>query len=416
MRSVELFVGAGGLAMGVSASGFSHDLVIEWDQYACDTLRENKKRGVAPIKSWPTVTQLDVREFDYHSIPKGVTLVAGGPPCQPFSLGGKHKGKEDPRDMFPEAIRAVRELRPLAFMFENVRGLVRPAFKDYLGYVLRQLEQPHAVREKKEGWSAHKARLLKGETRQPARDLYSVKHMVLNAADYGVPQHRERLFIVGIRRDLGMPWSFPVPTHSRDVLLWTQWVTGEYWDRHCVPKRKRPKAPGNRDEIARKLTDRFFEKPWRTVRDVLFDLPEPEDDDGGFLNHKLMPGARSYPGHTGSDLDSPAKTIKAGVHGVPGGENMLRYPSGKVRYFTVRESARLQCFPDEYGFPGVWSESMRQLGNAVPVSLARCVASAINQELEKYAGQSSRCVVTSLTSEVERGRRNGREAPVQSPG
>jgi DNA (cytosine-5)-methyltransferase 1 len=88
-----------------------------------------------------------------------------------------------------------------------------------------------------------------------------------------------------------------------------------------------------------------------------------------------------YPGHTGSPLDQPAKTIKAGDHGVPGGENMLVNTDGSVRYFTARETARIQTFPDGYVFHGSWTETMRQLGNAVPVALARVVASSVAQAL-----------------------------------
>ena len=130
-------------------------------------------------------------------------------------------------------------------------------------------------------------------------------------------------------------------------------------------------------------------KPWITVRDAICDLPDPEKKtaDHHYLNHRFMPGARSYPGHTGSVLDEPAKTLKAGDHGVPGGENMLVFPDGKLRYFTVRESARLQCFPDEYGFVACWTESMRQLGNAVPVPLARSVAAHIRSHLKLVHGK-----------------------------
>ena len=98
-------------------------------------------------------------------------------------------------------------------------------------------------------------------------------------------------------------------------------------------------------------------------------------------NHIFQPGARVYAGHTGSPLDLPAKTLKAGDHGVPGGENMLVMPTGEVRYFTVRESARLQTFPDTYVFHGSWTETMRQLGNAVPVALARIMAGSIAERL-----------------------------------
>ena len=110
---------------------------------------------------------------------------------------------------------------------------------------------------------------------------------------------------------------------------------------------------------------------WRTVRDALNGLGEPTCLDCNVF----QPGARSYKGHTGSNLDQPSKALKAGMHGVPGGENMIRLPEGGVRYFTIREMARLQGLPDGYTFPGSWTESTRQLGNAVPVPLAEAFAS-----------------------------------------
>jgi DNA (cytosine-5)-methyltransferase 1 len=102
------------------------------------------------------------------------------------------------------------------------------------------------------------------------------------------------------------------------------------------------------------------------------------------MNHRFQPGARRYPGHTGSELDWPAKTLKAGDHGVPGGENMIAFADDSLRYFTVRESARLQTFPDWYAFPSSWTESMRQIGNAVPVTLARIIGSSIAKTLRKH--------------------------------
>jgi DNA (cytosine-5)-methyltransferase 1 len=121
------------------------------------------------------------------------------------------------------------------------------------------------------------------------------------------------------------------------------------------------------------------------VRDAIADLPDPEQGIEAareIPNHRFQPGARAYPGHTGSPLDEPAKTLKAGVHGVPGGENMLAKPGGGVRYFTVRESARLQTFPDDYVFHGSWSETMRQLGNAVPVRLAEVIGRDVARKLK----------------------------------
>jgi len=122
---------------------------------------------------------------------------------------------------------------------------------------------------------------------------------------------------------------------------------------------------------------------WRTVRDAICDLPDPERFPGKVQAHRFQPGARTYPGHTGSPMDEPAKALKAGDHGVPGGENMLRRVDGAVRYFTVRESARIQTFPDSFLFEGTWSEIMRQLGNAVPVRLASVIAKSVCDRLRE---------------------------------
>lgn len=384
MRSVELFTGAGGLAMGISAAGFHHDAMVEWDRDACDTIRENQRRRVRPVAHWPEVYHGDVRRFDYSAIKSGVDLVAGGPPCQPFSLGGKHRAFNDARDMWPESVRAVRELRPRAFIFENVPGLVRESFADYFEHVLLQLTYPEMVRRSGEDWLAHRTRLERHHTSGRERGLgYRVVFQVLTACDFGVPQRRPRVILVGFRNDLNVEWSFPETTHSREALLWDQWASGDYWERHEVARRRRPAMPERVKSILQRLDGEPATRPWRTVRDAIADLPEPREgrETPGVLNHRLMPGARPYVGHTGSPIDEPAKTLKAGDHGVPGGENMLARPDGTVRYFTVRESARLQAFPDDFLFHGSWTESMRQIGNAVPVTLGRVVAQSVADRL-----------------------------------
>lgn len=384
MKSVELFVGAGGLGIGVSQAGFRPVAVMDWDRWACDTLRQNRDRGLEPISHWP-IHEGDVREFDFQGINGPIDLVTGGPPCQPFSMGGRHRAFLDSRDMFPQAIRAIRELRPRAFVFENVKGLTRASFANYLEYIRLQLTYPDLVAKKNEEWLAHLARLEDHYTRGKEKGLrYRVVMRVLNAANYGVPQRRERVFLVGFRSDTGIEWHFPKPTYSRDALAWSQWRDGTYWDRHKVSRRNRAVDPAA-EARASKLEERPEEDPWQTVRDAIFDLPDPESPvrSSNFHDHRYQPGARSYPGHTGSPLDEPAKTLKAGVHGVPGGENMLRKPDGSVRYFTIRESARLQTFPDDMVFHGSWSETMRQLGNAVPCTLARTVALAVKNRLEE---------------------------------
>lgn len=364
--------------MGISDAGFTHEAVVEWDRYSCDTIRENQRRGVDPVVDWP-LHEADVRAFDYSGIRGGLDLIAGGPPCQPFSLGGRHRGWDDERDMFPEMVRAIRELKPRAIVIENVKGLLRQSFAKYFEYVVLQVSYPEVVMKQDENWSDHLSRLERHHVHGQRDGLfYRVVFRLLNAADYGVSQRRERVIIVGFRQDLELEWSFPKATHSLDALLWSQWVSGEYWDRHAVSLEHRPEPPPKSRRRIERLGSLFppREFPWSTVRDAISDLPDPEERDhsGEIPNHKLNPGARSYHGHTGSPLDEPAKTLKAGDHGVPGGENMLAYPDGRVRYFTVRESARLQTFPDDYVFHGSWTETMRQLGNAVPVLLGRVIA------------------------------------------
>ena len=287
--------------------------------------------------------------------------------------------------MFPEAIRAVRELSPRAFVFENVKGLKRQAFANYLEYIRLQFRHPELTAKRDERWIEHLARLEDHETKGVHQGLqYKVVIRALNAANFGVPQRRERVFIVGFRSDTGVKWHFPTETHSRDALLWSQWRSGEYWDIHGVARKNRPK-----DRVAKarvlNLPDRPRKEPWVTVRDAISDLPDPECEPmvaKTYHDHRFIPGARSYPGHSGSPLDEPAKTLKAGVHGVPGGENMLRRPDGSIRYFTVREAARLQTFPDDMIFHGSWTETMRQLGNAVPVALAEKLGLHIKSALE----------------------------------
>ena len=390
MRSVELFAGAGGLALGVSLAGFKPLAVIEWDKWACDTIRANQGRDYPLVRDWP-LWEGDVREFEWSSIPEGIELLTGGPPCQPFSMGGKHRAYGDKRDMFPATIDVVRSLKPKAFIIENVKGLTRSSFSNYYQYILLQFEFPEITRNPNEGWWEHNQRLQAEKTSGALHFkslTYNVTTTLAVAADYGVPQKRERVFIVGFRSDLDIKWSFPSPTHGLEALLHSQWVTGEYWEKHGVSTKNRPDIPKKYKNKVRKLTSMLIppaERPWRTIRDTLKDVPDPRAASANrFHNHIFQDGAKPYPGHTGSPLDLPAKTLKAGDHGVPGGENMMVSTGGEIRYFTARESARLQTFPDGYVFLGSWTETMRQLGNAVPVSLARIVAASVAERLAEF--------------------------------
>lgn len=386
MRAIELFAGAGGLGMGIGKAGFKPQRIIEWDRWCCDTIRENRKSGNTLVSHWPNPRDNDIRDVDFHDLQGKIELVSGGPPCQPFSLGGKHRAHRDSRDMWSEAVRVVREVEPKAFIFENVKGLTRASFASYLAYIVHQLTYPEITRRDGEDWTEHLGRLEQHHTARSTTGLgYRVVWRVLNAANFGVPQRRERVVFVGFRSDLGIEWSFPEETHSLDALLWDQCRSNYYWERHRVARINRSIDCRLHDRGMR-LPSKPTTKPWRTVRDAIADLPEPGDFPSlEFHNHRLQPGARSYPGHTGSPIDEAAKTLKAGVHGVPGGENMLARADGSVRYFTVRESARLQTFPDDYRLHGSWTEAMRQLGNAVPVELAKVVGKNVAEHLQRAA-------------------------------
>lgn len=387
MKSLEIFSGAGGLAKGLELAGFKHAAFIEFNKHACESLEVNFDKN--------KVYCGDVRGYDFNFL-SDIDVVAGGPPCQPFSLGGKHMAYQDNRDMFPHAIRAIESLSPKAFFFENVKGLLRHSFASYFSYILYRLTFPGYKQKSGMSWQDH-LKSLKMINHESYGDVkYRVSYKLLNAADYGVPQCRERVVIIGVRSDIDEPWKFPQPSYSEEQLLVDKFVTGDYWNRHKLPKKQR-EAPS--DLVKERLTkikqqvDLFEpeQKPWQTVRDSLCDVPDPRQRHH-IADHVFRDGARTYPGHTGSDYDLPAKTIKAGGHGVPGGENMIRFHDGSVRYFTVFEAKRIQTFPDEFVIRGAWGEAMRQIGNAVPVVLATQIGSVLQTLLRGSIKASNRPV------------------------
>lgn len=416
--SVELFAGGGGLAMAVHRAGFRPLLVNELAKYACETLKANKAqlRGErehipGPGEPWPLV-EGDVTRVSFEYLRHQVDLLAGGPPCQPFSLGGVAKGDEDKRNMFPEMFRAIREIQPKAVICENVRGLLRPSFKPYFDYIVRELQLPFEERDPASSWREHDAILSARLDEEPPnpKERYHVVTTPVNAADYGVPQIRQRVILVAFRSDLGVDiprFKEAIKPQYSEAALIRSMLDGSYWRRHPeVPKHVRELVM-SRLPMQPPLDD--GKQPWRTLRDALKGLdgqpplpPVPWDKLdrreymlGGFTDHIGWPNARIYSGHTPNELDRPAKTVKAGVHGVPGGESVLltddvapeSEPGERVayrhRYMTVRETARVMTFPDEWVLKGPRGEQMRQLGNAVPVALgeffARAIAAALNE-------------------------------------
>lgn len=201
LTSMEICAGAGGQALGLEQAGFGHSVLVEIDRAACRTLQENRPQ-------W-SVVEGDLRGFDGRPY-KGLDLVAGGVPCPPFSVASKQLGKDDERNLFPEAIRLVDETRPQAVMLENVRGLLDAIFEDYRQHIERQLRKLGYV----PGWR------------------------LLQASDFGVPQLRPRVVFVAIRRDLAQGFSWPEPSGVRpptvgetllDLMAANRWRGAKAW-------------------------------------------------------------------------------------------------------------------------------------------------------------------------------------------
>jgi DNA (cytosine-5)-methyltransferase 1 len=369
-----MFAGAGGMAIGLRDAGFHQSRLYEYDLYACATLKGNGLLSLE-VEDWEE-HKGDVRKVDWSRIPQPIDLLAGGVPCQPFSLAGKHLAQRDGRNMFPEFFRAAEQLQPLAMFVENVAGLVREAFRPYFEYIRRRLEFPSLSPRPEELWEDHDLRLRQHQSSTGYSPEYNVSWTPLDAADYGVPQNRRRVLIVATKA--GFPkFDFPAPTHSRSALILAQ-ESGMYWERHGitpVPNVRRRARPHPDDRL-----------PWVTVRDAIGDLPAPATaEDEAEKNHWSIPGARAYHGHTGSRLDWPSKTLKAGVNGVPGGENTVITDSGEIRYYTFREAARIQTFPDAHVFHGARKHVTRQIGNAVPCRLSEVVARPLHDLLTSAA-------------------------------
>lgn len=436
--SVELFAGGGGLAMGVHNAGFRPLLFNEFNARACETLIKSAQETLGddglietqevapkppgegqPAPLYPgDVTRLNLTAFQGQ-----VDVLAGGPPCQPFSAGGVAKGDEDKRNMFPAMFKAVRQMRPKAVICENVRGLLRPSFADYFDYILKELQFPFLERDDKTPWQEH-YKYLKGQKTADSADQYKVLMVPVNAADYGVPQVRNRVVIVAFRGDLGIDMEafekeVKTKRYSEAALHYSMRKSGSYWKRHDdVPSHVRekvqarlPKDLGEVDSL-----------PWRTLRDAItghgienkklkrlpnVDLERLHEkhnfgERDGINDHVGWPGARIYKGHTPNELDRPAKTVKAGVHGVPGGESVMLVDdlaedgfTYRHRYMTVRETARVMTFPDEWSGSGPRGEQMRQLGNAVPVVLGEFFAKAVSNALDTVSPTSKASETTS---------------------
>ena len=378
---IEIFAGAGGMTLGLQKAGFQFSHVFEIDPHTCATLENNHRCQGGLLHA--EVREADVSELNWDKFKGPIRLLAGGAPCQPFSLAGHHLADKDDRNMFPEVLRAVRSLRPQAVILENVQGLARPSFRPYLEYILRQLEWPFVAPKKEEEWQKHDERISQHQGATTDECEYHVNWALLEAADYGVAQNRRRVFIVATRAGVAGKFDFPPASHKKETLIRTQ-TNGEYWK----SRRLKPPENGPNGRPPLDLDDFAAFDAWKTVRDAISDLPRPGiSDSKSNNNHWLIPGARIYRGHSGSRLDWPSKTIKAGVHGVPGGENIVLLDDGTHRYFTLRETARLQGFPDDFVFCGARLHITRQIGNAVPVALAEAIGRKLFREIAESANK-----------------------------
>jgi DNA (cytosine-5)-methyltransferase 1 len=331
LKVIELFAGAGGLALGIEKAGFETIALIEIDKDAANTLKHNRPNWNVINEDISKISCLNLKE--YFNLKKGeLDLLSGGAPCQSFSYAGKKLGLEDARGtLFYHYAKFLVQLQPKMFIFENVKGLL-----------------------------SHD----KGRTYKLILDIfektgYEIQKEVLNAWDYGVAQKRERLITIGIRKDLkeNIKFNFPTPHEYkpvlRDILL------------DC------PKSAGS---------------PYSEYKRKIFELVPP----GGYWKDIPEEVAKEYMkscwnmsgGRTGIlrrlSLDEPSLTVLTS----PSQKQTDRCHPLEARPFTIRENARCQSFPDEWQFCGSIAHQYKQVGNAVPVNLAYEIAVKIKEALQ----------------------------------
>ena len=323
--AIDLFAGAGGLSTGLAQAGWDVVASVEIDNSAAATYKHNHKDT--------NLFHDDIQAIDFRKF-AGVDLVAGGPPCQPFSVAGKQLAKEDERDMVPEFTRAVREAQPAAFLMENVPGLMSPRHRDYLRGVLATFKELG----------------------------YSVKVDTLYAPVYGVPQKRQRVFFVGFRDDV--LYRFPKETHGEGAKPF---------------KTVRQALDGVPEDIPNTALVTYAKKPvmrpspWAGM--VVNGGGRPINLDG--LSHTIPASAGGNRTHI---LDPDGVLLDYHTHLIDGGQPREGVVEG-VRRLTVRESARIQTFPDDYDFLGRRTARYRQVGNAVPPVLAAVMGRSIHNAL-----------------------------------
>lgn len=318
-KSIELFAGAGGLALGLEQAGFENIGLVEFDKWAAKTLIKNRSHWNVLCEDIEKVAKRDLeKEFNIKS--GELDLLSGGAPCQSFSYAGKRLGINDIRGtMFYHYAEFLNQLQPKVFLFENVKGLL-----------------------------THD----KGTTFKVICDIfeeqgYNIKYKVLNAWDYGVAQKRERLIIIGIRNDLNeLKFEFPTPHEYKPLLKDIL---------NNIPDSEGVFYSDKKAEIFSLVPPGGY---WRDI---------PEEIAKEYMKSSWYSGG----GKTGIlrrlSLDEPSLTILT----TPQMKQTDRCHPKEIRPFNIRESARIQSFPDEWEFIGPIGAKYKQIGNAVPVNLAK---------------------------------------------
>jgi len=329
---LELFAGAGGLAVGLESAGLKCIGLNEIDRFACQTLRKNRPH-------W-NVLEGDIRDLDLSEFEKRVDVVTGGFPCQAFSYAGKKLGLNDARGtLFYEFARTIEEVKPLICIGENVRGLLNHDNGKTLTGMISILGEI--------GYNVVPVRVLK-------------------ATHYKVPQKRERLIVVGVRKDVDIEYQYPTPSRKvytlRDALM-----KSELFDTD-VPNSEGSKYPKKKAEVLDLVPPKGY---WR-------DLPHDIQKEFMGGSFHLSGGKTGIARRIG--WDEPCLTLTCS----PAQKQTERCHPDETRPFTVREYARIQTFPDDWEFQGSIAQQYKQIGNAVPVNLGREIGYSIVTFLNEY--------------------------------
>lgn len=321
MRIAALFSGAGGLDLGFKKAGFDVVWANEYDKTIWETYEKNHPETHLDRRS--------IRDIPNTELPENIDGLIGGPPCQSWSLAGAMRGIEDDRgSLFYEYIRILKHLKPKFFLAENVKGIVSSAHKNAFGHIVELFDEAG----------------------------YNCQYEVLNACNYGVPQTRERVFIVGFRKDLNVDFKFPKPSENK---IYLDTVINGLEDAVEYQKGKDPKTKlPNNEYLTGSFSTIFMSRNRRRAIDE--------------HSFTIQAGGRHAPIHP---LSPPMVKVDTDKFEFEGDVN-------KVRRLSVRECARVQTFPDDFIFHySNVNDGYKMIGNAVPVELAKTIALSIKKAL-----------------------------------